>query len=496
MEPKRLGKYILLEKIGEGATAEVYHGRDPALDRDVAIKILKPGLVLDRDAFDRFQRGARSAARLSHPAIVTVYELGQAENRYFIVMSYVAGTSLDQWIKQNGPLPWDQVIKLAQQIGDALDYAHSKNVLHRDVKPGNILVTPEENFVLTDFGLARALQETSGTSTGVVMGTPYYIAPELWDGKPASTASDQYALACVIYEALTGQVLFHGDTPAAVMKKHIIDGVRLNPSLPPAHASVLCKALEKNPENRYRSLQQLSENLTESKDRQAANLPDRLKSVEATAFVKKIEDIQREAALLDWDRFKSVEVPAPAKKTESKDIKTALDLPGPLRSTEVAAPVKKTEGKDREAKLDLQGHLKSDQAPVPANKIESKDREVASYRHTPPYIVYSLVLTSMVCLVVTSLWFHCSLLTFLGVILMISIIGYLLESESKPIITIIFSIIGLAICALPNAPESTAIGVFILSLVVMRWEISKKKLFPGDGRAFKVRQRNSISKSK
>lgn len=250
-----LGKYELLEPLGSGAAADVYRARDTTLDRDVAIKILKPGLVADANAFARFVQEARTAARLFHPNIATVLEIGDAEGRYFIVMRYIPGQSLDKLIREKGSFSWEETLKLAQQIGSALDYAHQQGFLHRDVKPSNIIRMEDGNFILTDFGLTRAMMSTGLTShTGAVLGTPSYIPPEVWLGQPALPATDQYALACVIYEVMTSKVLFSGETPPAVMHRHFDPRVlpeELPAGFPPVLAEVLSRALDKNPGNRF-----------------------------------------------------------------------------------------------------------------------------------------------------------------------------------------------------------------------------------------------------
>jgi len=258
----RLGKYELFESLGSGATAEVYHARDTVLGREVALKILKPALVADPSAFERFVKEAQAAAGLFHPNIATVLDMGEAEGRYFIAMRYIAGQSLDKVLKEKSPLSWEETLRMAQQIGAALDFAHEQGFLHRDVKPSNIIRTPKGDFILTDFGLQRAMQSTGLTShTGAILGTPAYIAPEVWEGKPALPTTDQYALACVVYEALTGQVLFAGETPPAVMKSHFDE--RPLPStwprgVPAGVEQVLGNALARHPEDRCRSMKEFA----------------------------------------------------------------------------------------------------------------------------------------------------------------------------------------------------------------------------------------------
>jgi serine/threonine protein kinase len=253
---KPLGKYLLLELLGSGATSDVYLARDTVLGREVAVKVLKPALVADSQSFMRFVQESRSAAELFNDHIATILDTGEADGRYFIVMRYIPGKSLDRLLREHGRLSWDETLNLASQIGAALDYAHKKGLIHRDVKPSNILRTPEGEYILTDFGLVRAMMTTGLTShTGAVLGTPAYIAPEIWKGEPASQASDQYSLACVLVEALTGRVLFTGETPVAILYGHVEKGAVLPETWPPGVplgvTFVLRKGLSKNPAERF-----------------------------------------------------------------------------------------------------------------------------------------------------------------------------------------------------------------------------------------------------
>lgn len=254
-----LGKYEIIELLGSGATADVYHARDTVLNREVALKILKSSLVADATSFDRFVLEARAAGNLFHDHIATVLDMGSIADKYFIALKFTPGRALDKVLAENKTLPWEQVYKMARQIGSALDYAHSQGFLHRDVKPSNIIMTRAGNFVLTDFGLARAMLSSGLTSTsGAILGTPPYIPPEIWNGKEPTAASDQYALACVIYQVITGQVLFDGGTPQEIITRHLIRGPEMNPALlqksGPGIERVLRKALAANPADRFKNL--------------------------------------------------------------------------------------------------------------------------------------------------------------------------------------------------------------------------------------------------
>ncbi|HNZ13341.1 MAG TPA: serine/threonine-protein kinase [Anaerolineaceae bacterium] len=255
---KQLGKYEIIELIGKGAYAEVYRAVDTTLDRTVALKLLKPALLADEDAVGRFMREARTAANLIHPRIAWVWEVGELEGRFYIAMRFIEGQPLDQFLKSQGPLPWAQAQEIIQQIGEALSYAHGRGLVHRDVKPQNVLLSKDEGAILTDFGLVRAMESSGvGTRTGVLMGTPAYMAPEIWRGENAGPAADQYALACILCELLTGQQLFGAANTPAVILRHMQP-----PQLPeqwPANCSpnlslTLGKALDPQPDQRYGSV--------------------------------------------------------------------------------------------------------------------------------------------------------------------------------------------------------------------------------------------------
>ena len=300
MAIKQLGKYEILEKLGEGATSEVYRARDTVLGRDVALKLLKPALMADPDSFERFTREAHAAADLFHDHIATVLDMAEADGRYFITMRLIPGESLDKAISRKGPLSWDETVRMARQIGSALDFAHSRGFLHRDVKPTNIIQTPLGDYVLADFGLMRAMMSTGLTShTGAILGTPAYIPPEIWNNQKASPATDQYALACVVYEALTGQVLFAGETPIAVLTKHV-NGPQFPEKwpegVPEGVGEALQKALAKEPGERYASAGEFAGALERAgqKQPQALELPAFPEASTRTNGMKAEQEAQRE----------------------------------------------------------------------------------------------------------------------------------------------------------------------------------------------------------
>ena len=245
------GRYEIIRKLGEGATAEVFLAKDTVLSRDVALKVLRPSLVADTIAFNRFLLEGRAVAGMFHPNIATVLEMDQIDGQFFIVMRYIEGKSLADILESEGPLPEAEVLRMSEDIASALSFAARKGFLHRDIKPSNILRDSEGNFVLTDFGLTHAMLSTGlTTTTGTVMGTPPYMAPEVWLGKKATTATDQYALACVVYEALTGKLLYEGDSAPAIMTAHVLKGPNLD-QVPKKWQVVLARALAKEASERF-----------------------------------------------------------------------------------------------------------------------------------------------------------------------------------------------------------------------------------------------------
>jgi serine/threonine protein kinase len=257
----QLGKYRILAEIGKGGFATVYRALDTTLDREVALKLLDPLLMRDATWVGRFHREARAVARLKHPHIVTIHEIAEAEGRLYIAMELVGGPSLAQRIAERGRLSWDETLVILGQVADALDYAHGQGVLHRDLKPGNILLDPQRGPILTDFGFARLVGESSMSVSvsGGVVGTPAYIAPEVWDGEEPTAATDLYALGCIAYEMLTGEVLFSGKTPSVVMRKHLMDGPQWPDAahwpegVPPGVRDILAHVLAKDSTARYAS---------------------------------------------------------------------------------------------------------------------------------------------------------------------------------------------------------------------------------------------------
>jgi serine/threonine-protein kinase len=264
---KQLDKYRILEELGKGGFATVYRAVDTTLDREVALKVLDPLLMRDEKWTRSFRQEAKTVAKIKHANIVTIYEISEVEGRLFIAMDLIDGRSLDESIDRQGRLSWDETIRMVKQIAEALQHAHTIGVVHRDLKPRNILLSLEGNVVLTDFGFARWVSESSISTSlsGGIVGSPHYIAPEIWDGKTATPQTDIYALGCIVYEMLTGKVLFAGDTPSVIMRKHLLDGPRFPETwptdIPQDIEYVLSKALAQNQNDRFGSVDEFSKAL-------------------------------------------------------------------------------------------------------------------------------------------------------------------------------------------------------------------------------------------
>ena len=316
---QKLGKYEILGQIGKGGFATVYRARDPDLDREVALKVLPPLLMRDPEWVDRFHREARAVARLDHPHIVTIYEVGEAEGLLYIAMRLVADGSLAQRIAEVGPLPWEEAVQLVQQIASALDFAHEHGVIHRDLKTANVLLDSERGAQLTDFGFARMVSEStySTSVSGGVVGTPHYIAPEVWEGRPATAQTDVYALGCILYEMVMGERLFQGDTTPAVMRAHFqpLEMPETWPEgVPPGLGEVLHTALAKEPESRYA---------------RAGELAEALAALKADELAEPYAELERAVAAEAWEKATELAGKIRARDPDYRDVaaleETALD---------------------------------------------------------------------------------------------------------------------------------------------------------------------------
>ncbi len=253
---EKLGRYEILEEIGQGGFAVVYRAHDRQLDRLVALKELKAMLLNDADLVKDFRQEARNIARLDHPHVVTIYDVYEAQQRQFIVMQLVDGSSLEELIATQGHLSWSEAVEIITALAAGLDYAFTRNILHRDLKPANILLDSNHGPMLSDFGLAKLIgqADTSVTASGGVVGTPHYIAPEVWAGRGTTRQSDLYALGCILYEMLIAEKLFPGETSPAVMLAHFKAPTLPETwpkDVPPGVAKVFKIALAKKPGDRY-----------------------------------------------------------------------------------------------------------------------------------------------------------------------------------------------------------------------------------------------------
>ncbi len=250
------GRYELVELAGTGGMSSVYRAHDQLLERDVALKVLHSHFGEDDEYVERFRREARSVAKLSHPHIVTVIDRGEDEGRQYIVFEYIDGENLKQLIERTGPLPTRRAVELAITIADALAFAHENGLVHRDVKPQNVLLSPDGDVKVTDFGIARSLDVEHGvTQTGTVLGTSNYLSPEQAGGKTTTPSSDIYSLGVVVYELLTAEVPFPGENFVAIAMKHINepapDVLIKRPDVPLRLAAAVDRALAKDPAERF-----------------------------------------------------------------------------------------------------------------------------------------------------------------------------------------------------------------------------------------------------
>ncbi|MBQ1484563.1 MAG: Stk1 family PASTA domain-containing Ser/Thr kinase, partial [Eubacterium sp.] len=260
------GRYELTEKIGEGGMAVVYKAKDRLLNRYVAIKILRPEFTKDEQFVSNFKRESQAAAGLQHPNIVSVYDVGKAGSINYIVMELIDGRPLSDIIEEQAPLDYKLVIDISQQICAALAHAHKNGIIHRDVKPHNIMITTDGIAKLTDFGIARAVtNSTIVADTSKIIGSVHYFSPEQARGSFVDERSDIYSLGIVMYEMLTGQVPFDGDNPVEVALKHINEDIipptKLNKSVPPNLEKLVMKATDKFQTNRYKSAEEMLEDL-------------------------------------------------------------------------------------------------------------------------------------------------------------------------------------------------------------------------------------------
>ncbi len=313
LEGKVLGeRYEIIEKIGTGGMATVYKATDRVLKRYVAVKILRDEFTTDEEFIKRFEAEAQSAARLTHANIVSIFDVGVEDNLYYIVMELIQGKTLKEIIvEERGPLPWKWSVNVAIQIASALEVAHRNNIIHRDIKPHNIIITEDGIAKVTDFGIAKAVSNSTITAFGTTIGSVHYFSPEHARGGFTDAKSDLYSLGVVMYEMVTGKVPFDADTPVSVALKHMqedpVEPIELNPNLPTAVNKIIMKALQKDTTLRYQSATEMLSDL-----RKALKNPDgdfvEQPTYDATARTQKI----------NTDIYGNIQEPKNNKKKEGK----------------------------------------------------------------------------------------------------------------------------------------------------------------------------------
>jgi len=255
------GRYKIVEMIGGGGMANVYLAEDIILEREVAVKILRLDFANDEELIKRFNREAQAATSLDHPNIVSIYDVGEENDIYYIVMEYVKGLTLKQYIQRNLHTPIEKVLHIMEQVTSAIEHAHQHGIIHRDIKPQNILIDDNETIKITDFGIATALSATSITQTNSVLGSVHYLSPEQARGGMANKKSDIYSLGIVMFELLTGRLPFSGESAVSIALKHLQTTTpslkRWNPSVPQSVENIVLKATAKDPFHRYNSVHEM-----------------------------------------------------------------------------------------------------------------------------------------------------------------------------------------------------------------------------------------------
>ena len=327
------GRYKIKSHIGTGGMATVYLAQDLILERPVAVKVLRLDFHTNEAAMRRFQREAQSATQLVHPNIVSVYDVGEEDGTNYIVMEYVEGTDLKEYIRERGPLPPREAVRIMTQIVSAIELAHQNRIIHRDIKPQNILIDREGNVKITDFGIAIALSETSLTQTNTLLGSVHYLSPEQARGGMATIRSDIYALGIVLYELLVGEVPFEGESAVSIALKHFQEPLprisQMLPTVPQSLENVVLKATAKEPLDRYGSCGEMLEDLQTCLNPERLHEPmfkptafsqetKVLQPIAAGQIPRKIPATSKEVPEIQFDEEKKAVQEEPKKKKKKK----------------------------------------------------------------------------------------------------------------------------------------------------------------------------------
>ncbi|MGM0789042.1 MAG: Stk1 family PASTA domain-containing Ser/Thr kinase [Bacillota bacterium] len=332
------GRYKILDMIGGGGMANVYLAHDMILDRDVAVKILRLDFAENDEFIRRFHREAQSATSLVHPNIVSIYDVGEEDSIYYIVMEYVEGQTLKQYIQQHSPVPVDTALDIMKQLLSAISHAHQHHIVHRDIKPHNILVDRLGNVKITDFGIAMALSSTSITQTNSVLGSVHYLSPEQARGGMANKKSDIYSLGIVMFELLTGRLPFSGESAVSIALKHLQSETpslrRWNPSIPQSVENIVLKATAKDPFHRYENVEDMEEDIRTALEPDRMNekkfsVPDDDDATKAIPVITSDRPYQNmdETRVHEKDDKGASAGPAPAAKKQKKDKKKKKKWP-------------------------------------------------------------------------------------------------------------------------------------------------------------------------
>ena len=328
------GRYEILEKIGSGGMSVVYRAHCLKLNRDVAVKVLRNDLDGSDDFIKRFNVEAQAAASLTHPNIVSVYDVGSENDTHYIVMELVTGVTLKEYVKCKTVLKWQEALKIGQKIASALEEAHSKHIVHRDIKPQNIIVTSDGNIKVTDFGIAKAATTSTVSIDNDVLGSVHYISPEQARGGYVDEKSDIYSLGIVMYEMLTGKVPFEGETPVAVAMKHIeetpVSPRTLNSDIPEGIEAIVLKAMNKETRFRYQTICEMKDDLDiAAKDPDAVYIPE---NIPDDAPTQKVPTLRTKEVILNLgpngpeytDASVKREKPSSGRKLSKKDKRTII----------------------------------------------------------------------------------------------------------------------------------------------------------------------------